>query len=260
MRTETTFLYLLVVICSTIFLGTGELRAISAVPVVVELSETQGRHTATFKVFNDSARDMPVEFVVHRMEVTENGRVIRMPSDGQLIVFPPRAFIPAGETQIVNTVWRGDQPLNTSRSYTVAVREVFVETDEGGQIQTKNVRDLIVYANVSPRNGRPDLRVVDLQTQDRASATAQRNAEAGEFLTRNVRLTIENRGTMHARFTSGTLVVSGDDWQATLTPNDLIKSHGLGLIQPGKQRRFVVSVNVPADVGRLEAQYRAAGR
>jgi P pilus assembly chaperone PapD len=255
-RRPQTLRVLAAVLCSLVFAPVPKLHALSAVPVVVELRESGPRKAATLKVYNDADRAVPVELRVNRMDVTEHGRIVRSASDGNLIVFPPRALVAPGDTQIVNVVWQGDKPLTESRSYTITAREVLVEPEQQSRIQNQVALHLTVIANVAPRDGTADLNVIDIETQSRAAALPQGSGSVPDVLTRKVAITIENTGTMHGRFTSGSLRLSGGDWEATLTTNDLLKLSGVGIVQPGKQRRFVVPIQVPSSVGALQVTYQ----
>lgn len=256
MRRPQTLGVLAAFLVSLVFAPVPKLHALSVVPVVVELTESGPRNAAAIKVYNDADRAVPVELRVNRMDVTEHGKMIRSPSDGNLIVFPPRALIAPGDTQIVNAVWQGDKPLKKSRSYTITAREVLVEPEQQSRIQNQVAQHLIVIVNVAPRNGAPNLNVVDIETQSRRAAIPRGSGGVPDRLTRKIAISIENNGTMHGRFTSGSLRVSGGDWEATLTTNDLLKLSGVGIVQPGKRRRFVVPIQVPSSVGALQVTYQ----
>lgn len=242
----------LTLLTSSLVISTAQ--ALSTVPNVVELNEGRGPQSANVKVYNDTSNAVPVELLVEQIEVDEAGNKIRSSAEGNLIVFPPRSLIEPGETQIVNVVWQGNDVLETSRSYFVTVRQVPVRR-QADKSKIRAVMNFRILVNVAPADGQANLNIVDIATENRSDAIPARNDQEGGSVRRNVIVIVENTGNRHARFTSGRLTVSGEGWETTLTSDDLSSLIGVGLVQPGKRRRLVVPVTVPAGIGPLRAVY-----
>jgi fimbrial chaperone protein len=66
-------------------------------------------------------------------------------------------------------------------------------------------------------------------------------------------LTVRNPGNIHAKLTDATIKLSGGNWSQTLAPELLRQIVGVGLVQPGKTRRFLLPVDVPDGVSQMTA-------
>jgi len=218
----------------------------SVVPAVVQLEEAGNGRSAALKVYNDQDRPLPVQFVVQRFELNEDGSDQVFPADGEVTVFPPQALIKPGATQVVNVIWTGKQRLEQSRSYYVTVHQVPVKFDsqESGWSLTFNFS---VIANVAPANAEARLSILDTQIvpipQDLSKAEKKKKKNQG---THQVIVTAENTGNRHAQLSDGQLHLKDGAWSMTLSGDDLLAAVGAGLVQPGKTRRFVFPVSVPS--------------
>jgi P pilus assembly chaperone PapD len=66
-------------------------------------------------------------------------------------------------------------------------------------------------------------------------------------------LTVKNPGNVYAKLTDATIKLSGGGWSETLPPEKLRQVMGVGLIQPGKTRRFLLPVDMPDSVKQITA-------
>jgi hypothetical protein len=58
---------------------------------------------------------------------------------------------------------------------------------------------------------------------------------------------------MHAYLQRSSIRLSGAGWSAEMTPGEIAQKVGLGIVQPGKQRRFILPVEVPSGVSEIQA-------
>jgi P pilus assembly chaperone PapD len=66
-------------------------------------------------------------------------------------------------------------------------------------------------------------------------------------------LTVKNPGNVHAKLTDATIKLSGGSWSQTFVPEQLRQTMGLGLVQPGKTRRFLLPVDMPEGISQITA-------
>src|SRR3990172_1011136 len=94
-------------------LFTQPAAAISVQPALIDMT-TGGNQNRTISVINDGAKPLPVEIVISRMELNENGETAPEPSGDDFLVFPPQALVPPGATQNFRIQWVGDPQLRQS--------------------------------------------------------------------------------------------------------------------------------------------------
>lgn len=66
-------------------------------------------------------------------------------------------------------------------------------------------------------------------------------------------ITVKNPGNKHAKLTDATISLSGGGWSETLRPEQLRQTMGVGLLQPGKTRKFLIPVDLPSNVTQITA-------
>ncbi len=76
---------------------------------------------------------------------------------------------------------------------------------------------------------------------------------AGKDGKRLASLTVKNPGNKHAYLKQSTIRLSGGGWSAEMTPGEIAQKVGLGIVQPGHERRFVLPVEVPSGVTQIKA-------
>ena len=71
---------------------------------------------------------------------------------------------------------------------------------------------------------------------------------------------VENATRVHALLQNATIQLSSGSWSQTLTPSMINDKIGLGLVQPGKRRRVVLPIDLPADVKSVQANIELRSR
>ncbi len=237
------------------FLHVPGAAAVTVTPMVVDMETVGRRAVARLRVVNTWANPVPVEVTVERVELDEEGEPRTAPAEEDFLVFPPLALIPPGRTQIFRIQYLGDPDLDRSRSYIFNTRQVPVELPE----DTSAIQILFnfrVVVSVAPPGAEPDLAVV--------AAEPVTDESDGRIV---VRLTVENRGDGHGYLSRTELRLryfdetSGAEiWQRAFTAEEMRRIVGVGLLQPGKRRRFLLPIELPRPGGRLEADLVHADR
>lgn len=220
--------------------------AMSVNPTVVDMGAgSNDRKQIT--VVNDSAKPLPVEIIVSRIELNEKGDTASKPAGDEFLIFPPQALVPAGATQSFRIQWVGDPQLKQSQSYVFSVNQVPVRMP-AGQSGVQVVFNFATVVNVAPSSGQSAINLV--------SAGVGKD-ERGKP---RPALTVKNPGNIHAKLTDATIKLSGGSWSQTLRSEQLRQVMGVGLVQPGKTRRFLLPVDLPPNVGQVTANidYRPA--
>ncbi|MBA2127419.1 molecular chaperone [Hyphomicrobium methylovorum] len=222
------------------FLAADAAQAMSVSPTEIEMSTVGGKSRAQIGVTNDGDLPLPVELVLNKLTLDEaSGRTLSAAGD-EFLVFPPQAMIAPGETQVFRLQWVGEPDIAASKSYLMSVSQVPVKF-KGARSQVQVVVGLGVVVNVAPPSGTPNLRVV---------AAGISNDRGGH---RHPTITVENTGNVHALLSRATIDVSGHGW-STQVPAAIIRERlGMGLVQPGKRRSFVLPVAVPDNVAAVGA-------
>lgn len=228
--------------------------AMSVNPIVIDLEASGRGAVSQVNVTNTQAGDLPVELQVSRVSVTEAGEIeTTLGGDENFLIFPPQALIPPGQTQVFRVQWVGSPALEQSETYLVTVAQLPVELgDEVSGIQL--LYNFQVVASVAPSNGVADLKLESAQIvtdEDGVSHPA---------------LQLRNDGNAHAYLSRAKVRIDQEDssgkrvWSQTLEPEDISQSVGVGLVQPGRQRRIVLPFDLPTSDGHLTATLRYEDR
>lgn len=239
-RDKTSWVYHFVFSLIAIWAPLSAADAMSVKPVVIDMAVSGRDSKAAVQVVNDGAKPMPVEFEIFSIDLGGKGERFEKPAGDDFIVFPPQAIVPPGATQIFRIQWVGDAKLEKSRSYIFSVNQtpVKLKKQESG---IQFVLNFSVIVNVAPPGGQAFLNQV--------------KAEVGsdEHGVRRPVLVVENPGNMHAYLSEANLRLESGSWHRAIAAADLRQLIGLGLVQPGKQRRFILPVDLPAGTAQISA-------
>jgi fimbrial chaperone protein len=215
--------------------------AMSVSPNVIDMTTIGGGRTGNITVVNDSAKQIPIEIVISRLELDEKGEMTLTPSGDEFLVFPAQALMAPGATQIFRIQWVGDAALQKSQSYTFSVNQVPVKLPEGknGVQIVFNFRTVV---NVAPPDGRATVAVLN--------SSVVKDEKGKTFAEVNV----SNSGNSYAKLSDSTIKLAAGSWSETVDSLKLRQSIGVGLVQPGKNRKFKLPVELPAGVSSVTAQ------
>jgi fimbrial chaperone protein len=215
-------------------------KAMTVQPIVLDLSTSGGKASSQISVINDAAKPLPVEIVVLRAELDEKGDMTTKPASEDFLVVPQQVLIPPGATQSFRIQWVGDPQIKTSQSYVVSVNQVPVKMPEG-KTGVQVVFNFATIVNIAPSVGKAEITLL------KAGIGKDEKGKA------RPELTVKNPGNIHAKLTDATIKLSGGAWSQTLVPDQLRQLVGIGLIQPGKTRRFLIPVDMPDGVSQVTA-------
>jgi fimbrial chaperone protein len=218
--------------------GATSCFAMTVSPMQIELLSAGRTSRGMISVVNDNAEPLPVELVVKRISLDENGAPRTSPAEDNFLMMPPQALIPPGATQNFRIQWLGDPLLNRSESFFIYVNQIPVKLSHVNRLQL--VYSMAVMVNVAPPRGTP---VLDLVSTGVVADPEGR---------RHPIITVQNTSTVHALLSQSTVRVSSAGWSETVTSGELAQSIGIGLVQPGHRRRFVLPVDIPATVTRVQ--------
>jgi fimbrial chaperone protein len=220
------------------FASVSGANALGVTPLVLELSSGSANRTAQIIVENDSASDTPLEIEVYKVELDENGGQQRSPAKSNFLVFPPTRMLKPHSKQVFKIQWVGGA-LAKSETYILGVNQLAVEMpDAKSGVQV--VFNFDIIANVSPPSGTRKLDLVSTSTV----------TESGK---RYPSLLLSNSGNIHAKLSSASLTLTSGNWSKTLTAAELQLRLGAAIVQPGKKRRFLIPVELPAQAATVAA-------
>lgn len=220
-------------------------RAMSVTPILTDMT-TAGRDSrGTITVVNTGATTLPVEITVSRLDLGENGELGLTPDDEDFLVFPPQAMLAPGASQVFRLQWAGEPDLAESRSYALMVNQIPVDSQSEGTV-LELVYSVVVYVNVSPLQGHDDAQIIRV-----APITDEHGA-------RKLEVVVENRGNRHHYVSRDRiLITAASGWSRDFRASEFASSVGIGLVQPGKTRRFILPVEPPAGVTVLSGELAA---
>lgn len=225
---------LLALLCG-IFLTPRAAFAMTVTPTQIEMTSAGRASRGAITVVNNSIAPLAVELVTKLATLDESGVPKAKAADDEFLIMPPQAMIPPGATQNFRIQWLGDPLIEASKTFLIYVNQIPVKmTKKTSAVQV--VFGMGVMVNVAPPHGQAALEVAktDITTDTRGR--------------RRPVLTVFNPSNVHALFPRATVRVSDGSWSETITSGELAQSIGIGLVQPGHRRRFVLPVVVPPDV------------
>lgn len=215
-------------------------KAMSVKPIVLDMTTSGSANRGQLSVVNDASHPLPVEIVISRIELDDDGRVTDQPAGDEFLIFPPQALVPPGATQNFRIQWVGDPEIAKSQSYVFSVNQVPVKMPEG-KSGVQIVFNFATIVNIAPPNGSS---AIDLVSSGVGKDDKGKSRPA---------VTVKNPGNIHAKLTDATIKLSGGGWSETLRPEQLRQTMGVGLVQPGKTRKFLLPVELPEGVTQLTA-------
>jgi P pilus assembly chaperone PapD len=229
----------LLLLCVTAALA-PQADAMSVTPIHVEMTSAGQGGRAQVTVANDTPEPLPVEAVIQKMTLTEDGGQDLKPAAENFLVFPPQAMIPPGASQVFRVQWVGEPVINASESFLLSMNQIPVQLP-AGKTSVQVVMSFGVVINVAPPQGASALNLV---------GTGVAKDKQGK---RHPTITVENPSNVHALLPQSSIKLSGGAWSYDFEPIELSEKVGIGLVQPGSKRRFVLPVDLPPDVQSVQA-------
>lgn len=228
--------------------GVSIALAMTVQPVVLDL-QSSGRGTSqSFSVQNTSANDLPVELSVNQLTIDGSGPHSTGKDPGDLVFFPAQALIKPGESQTFRIQYAGDPALIGGKHYYVTVAQLPVRqanAPSGVQILT----NFEVLVSVGPSGIKPVLNVL--------SANIGRDKDGAPVPV----ITIANSSATYGYFAHGKLELVEKDaggkdiYRHSYSSFEIQQALGMGLIDAGQNREFVLPTVLPAAGGSLVATF-----
>lgn len=229
----------LAIACMTVF--SSHANAMSVSPTQIEMLSAGKAGQSRITVVNTSAQPLPVEAVITRAAIDENGSAKTTVAGDEFLVLPPQAIIAPGAAQVFRVQWLGEPLLAASESFYLHFHQIPLKLKTATLGLVQIVFSLGVMINVAPPQGQGALTVV---------GTGVSVDKAGN---RHPTVTVENASNVHALLPQSTIQISGGGWSETLTPGMLSQTVGIGIVQPGKRRKFILPGNIPPGVASVQA-------
>ena len=215
----------------------------SVSPILTDMLPVGRESRSSITVVNTSATTLPVEIAVNQLDLGENGERALTPRDDDFLIFPPQAMIPSGATQVFRIQWAGDPDIDHSRSYAFMINQIPLEAQGDGTV-LELVYSVVAYVNVGPLQGNSDLNLVH--------AGPVSDGQGG----RKMELVVENRGTRHDYLSRDRILLKAAEggWSREIRASEFASAVGIGLVQPGKTRRFILPVEPPPGITAVSAE------
>lgn len=220
-------------------------HATTVTPVSLDLQSSGRGVVANIAVENTGTRPMPIEIAIKSLVPTTTGLTPGDGSTDDLLVVPPTALVPAGQTQTFRVQWIGDPAPSGSHHYYVSVNELPVKLPEG-QSALQILYNFQVLVSVGASGKAPAL-----------SVTA---AEVGEHEGKPApAITVINQGGTYGYLSQHRLRIVETDasgkelFNRTISGNEFQQLVGFGLVAAGQTRTVVLPIELPVREGKVTA-------
>lgn len=220
-------------------------------PMIIDMTPTGRASVGRVELTNDAEREIAYEVQMMRGDVSLTGELALTPADEQFLVFPPQSLIEANSQQVFRIQYVGEEALDVSQIYYLAIRQVPVAFDEG-QNQVQVVVNYNVLVNVVPDGTRPQPAVRQAQYIERpkqAEGSADSDAPAAVSATeRGLLVDLGNDGSRYffagrADWTINAQTAAGEPYELKLAGREVSQYTGVGVIGPGKTRQFFIPID-----------------
>ena len=206
-------------------------------PLLIELTD-QGRERAG-QIRVENTTDRPLTFEAYALDwsISETGERETTPAAAPLLIFPPQAIVPPGETQVVRVEWVGGA-VEQSRDFIVMIEQLPVDftpdQEEGSAVQF--LFNFGAAVHVSPQDANAQLNI------------ASARQDGGVAIVR-----VENRGDRHSYLGDRGLVISSGEMSHEYTGDALAEAMGNTLIAAGSVREVRIALPEDFPAGGLTA-------
>lgn len=214
--------------------------ATSVSPIQLEMTSVGAASRSQVTITNTGGAPLALETSLERLELGENGEQKLTKAGQDFLVVPGQVMVPPGGTQVFRIQWLGEPNLDASRSYRLAITQIAVKMPKT-EAAVQVVMSFGVLINVAPPSGLPELKLVG------TGIAVERPGK--NYPT----ITVENSSPVHALLQQASVKLSSGSWSHTLSPSDIGQKVGAGLVQPGHRRKFVLPVDLPAEVTSIQA-------
>jgi fimbrial chaperone protein len=213
--------------------------AMTVSPTQVEMVSIGAGAHARITVTNTDDEPLAVEATLSRATLDEAGVPATSAAGDDFLVMPPQAIIAPGGTQNFRIQWLGDPLIESSQTYLLYISQIPVKRRSNSVVQV--VVSIGVMVNVAPPQGLPSLHIVST------------GIVSDRYGVRHPTVTVENPSPVHALFPQSSVLLSSGTWSEIVPAGLLSERIGIGLVQPGHRRRFILPVELPPYVTSVRA-------
>jgi P pilus assembly chaperone PapD len=205
-------------------------------PMVYDLAPGGKQATRVLEFRNMQAKSLAIEMEATRRSYDDLGKAIDGDAHGAIEILPAQFVVAPGAMQKVQVRHKGPQTLTTSTSYAVSFREVALKQATTAP-HVRTLIDVRTLAHVVPDGSAPDIRIHSV-----------------EYALGAVLINFVNVGTRYGRLDGVPLRLSSGGQSIDLSPSDLRDRLDLRWIDPGGQRKAVISLPLATN-GAITAEW-----
>lgn len=219
--------------------------ATTVTPVSLDLQSNGRAVVANISVENNGPKPMPIEIAIKALSPTETGFNPGSGATDDLLVVPPTALIPPGQTQSFRVQWIGDPAPAQSHHYYVSVNELPVKLPEG-QSALQILYNFQVLVSVGATGQKADLAV-------KSAAVASHEGKPAPSIT------VGNAGGTYGYLSQHRLRIVESDrtgkevFNRMISGNEFQQLIGYGLVAAGQVRTIVLPIELPSSEGSIVA-------
>lgn len=221
---------------ATIPLGGASASRVS--PMSAELEPFGRESIVRIQYSNTADREFPVEVRAFRGEISEEGELTLIPADEDFLIFPAQQLIAPLSEQVFRAQYVGEPDLDEARVYYMSMRQLPIELEDGPpQVQVTVTFNVFVSVEPDDVEGVPRVDTISAETRDDAQGI-------------NVRLVNEGKGMLLASRQGWNIrgrTAAGELFEIKLNPAQISNRIGVGVVAPGKARRFFVPLDFAVD-------------
>lgn len=205
---------------AAVVLGVASIaHAYQVSPMIYDMTPTGKGASTVIRVNNTNAAPITVELQSEKRLFDAAGKESRTAADGDFVLFPPQAIIPAGATQAVRVQYVGPTTLAQSETYTITVKQVPVKMPADGKSGVQFVFNFSTVANIVPAGAKPVIEVASV-----------------EPTAKTLKLTLKNAGNKYANLSTSNVELTGGAFKAVVKDEEWRKALGSSWILPGGTR------------------------
>lgn len=212
-------------------------EAYRVTPLLLELTDTGRDRAGQIRVENTTDRPLTFEAYALDWTISEDGERTTAPAAAPLLIFPPQAIVPPGETQVVRVEWVGGA-VEKSRDFIVMVEQLPVDftpdQEDGSGVQF--LFNFGAAVHISPDGASAELNIASARQED------------GVAIVR-----VENTGARHAYLGDRGLMITSGETAYEYTGDELAEAMGNTLIAAGAVREVRIALPEDFPVGELSA-------
>ncbi|MBX7513628.1 fimbria/pilus periplasmic chaperone [Qipengyuania sp. GH38] len=178
-------------------------QAFEVQPMRHSLFPAEGKSSGLVSVKNTRSEPLPLEVLVQKRVYDEEGNFTVVDATEDFVIFPAQAFVQPNENQAFRFQYVGDPEITQDAAYTLLIREVPVEPDEGFTgLQYVYAFGVALY----------------IEDEDRLSKIAVREAVREE---NNLKIRLQNESDSFARLSNDRFILTQGDKRVSLAGDNL---------------------------------------